>query len=73
MTYQQQIPAAHYKKVKSREFQVGDLVLKRVIQTTWQKDQRKLRPNWEGPYIIIAWGGKESYTLVDQNGNQLKK
>jgi len=31
-TYQQQIRASHYKKVKPREFQVGDLVLKRVIQ-----------------------------------------
>jgi len=38
------------------------LVLKRVIPTTRQKDQGKLRPNWEDPYIIVAWGGKGLYT-----------
>jgi len=38
------------------EFQVGDLVLKRVIQTTRQKDQGKLEPNWEVPYTIVREG-----------------
>jgi len=37
--YQRQTQTAHHKKVKVREFYVGDLVLKRVIQTTQQKDQ----------------------------------
>ena len=38
------------------------------------KDQKKLGPNWEGPYIIIAREGKgSSYTLVDQDENQLYK
>ena len=58
--------------MKAREFQVGDLVLKCVIQTTGQWDQGKLGRNWEGPYIIIARGEKGSYTLADQEGNQLK-
>ena len=60
-TYQQQIRAAHFKKVKVREFQVGDLVLKRGIQTTRQKDQVKFGHNWKGPYIIIARGGIVHY------------
>jgi len=51
----------------------GDLVLKRVIQTTRQKDQRKLGPNWEGPYTIITQGHKGSYTSIDQDGKILKK
>jgi len=59
--------------VKSREFQIRDLALKRVIHNTRSKDQGKLGPNWEGPYIIIARGGKGSYTLADQVGNQLNK
>jgi len=37
------------------------------------KDQEKLGPNWEGPYIVIAREGKGSYTLVDQDENQLYK
>ena len=71
-TYQQQIRAAHPKKVRSREFLVGDLVLTCVIQSTQQKDHRKLEPNWECPYIITARGGNRSYALADQEGNQLK-
>ena len=73
VTYQKQIRTAHQKKMKSREFHVGDLVLKCVIQSTWQKDHGKLEPNWVGPYIVIARGGNMSYTLVDQGGNQLTK
>ena len=42
-TYQQQIRTAHHK-VKVHKSQVGDLVLKHVIQTTRQKDQGKLGP-----------------------------
>jgi len=40
--------------VKFRQFQVRDLVLKRLIQSKRQKDHMKLRPNWEGAYIVIA-------------------
>ena len=35
--------------------------------------QGKLRPNWEGSYIIVARGGKGSYILADQHGNQFNK
>jgi len=59
--------------VKPKEFLVRDLVLKRVIQSTRQKNHGKLGPNWDGPYIIIACGGNESYTLADPGGNQLNK
>jgi len=34
VTYQQQIWAAHHKKVKPKEFLIEDLVLRRVIQST---------------------------------------
>jgi len=49
------------------------LVLKRVILTTRQKDQGKLRPNWKGLYIIIARRGKGSYIVADQDGKMFKK
>ena len=71
--YQKQIRVAHHKKVKPMEFQIRVLILRRVIQRTRPKDHRKLRPNWEGPYIIIASGGNMSYTLVDQGRSQLNK
>jgi len=45
VAYQQQIKAFHHKKVKPCEFQVGDLVLKRVIQSTKECNAGKLGPN----------------------------
>ena len=70
--YQQQIRTAHHK-VKVQKSQVGDSVLKHMIQTTRQKDQGKIGPNWEGLYIIIAQEGKGSDTLADQDEKILKK
>ena len=71
--YQQQIQAAHHKKLRPKEFQIRDLILKYVIHSTRQKDHEKLGPNWEGPYIITTRGGNGSYTLADQGRNQLNK
>ena len=59
--------------MKTREFQVGNLVLKRVIQSTQEKNVGKFGPNWEGPYTVVAKGGKGSYTLVDQDRRMLNK
>ena len=61
----QQVKAAHTnKKVKAREFQIGDLVLKHVIRSIEVKNVGKLGANWEGPYTVVAKGGKGSYTVT---------
>ena len=52
--YQQQIKASNGKKVKPREFQFSNLVLKRVIQSTKERNSEKLGPNWESAYFITA-------------------
>ena len=47
----QNFMAKHYNsRVRYRDFQVGDLILKKVIGSTRDPTQRKLGPNWEGPY-----------------------
>jgi len=66
--YQQQIKAAHHKKVKAREFQIGNQVVKHVIQSTEEKNMGTLEANWKGPYTMVVKGGKDSYTLADQDG-----
>jgi len=39
------------KKVRLREFQEGELVMKKII--TVQKDNRgKWMPNYSGPYVV---------------------
>ena len=39
--------------VKLRHFNIGDLVLKRVLLATRNSAHGKLGPNWEGPYKVI--------------------
>ena len=48
--------AKHYNsKVKHRDFQVGDLVLRKVMGAAKDPTQGKLSPNWKGPYRITSW------------------
>ena len=48
--------AKHYNSnVKHRDFQVGDLVLRKVMSTTRDPSQGKLGLNWEEPYRIVSW------------------
>ena len=47
--------AKHYNSmVRHRDFQVGDLVLRKVTGTTKDISQGKLGPNWEEPYKIAS-------------------
>jgi hypothetical protein len=61
-TLKQKIAARHNKKVVKREFEVGDLVLRRN-----QKDSEegKLAVNWEGPYKVRMKTGTWAYGLED--------
>jgi len=58
----QKIAARHSKKVIKREFEVGDLVLRRN-----QKDSKegKLVANWEGPYRVRMKTETGAYRLED--------
>ncbi|XP_075662931.1 uncharacterized protein LOC142632403 [Castanea sativa] len=68
----QDMMANHYtSKVKHRDFQVGDLVLRKVLGATKDAFQGKLGPNWEGPYRIISWRRKGTYYLETLDGRKL--
>ena len=47
--YQQDVRRYHNRRVKSRTFQEGDLVL-RLIQD--QTNMHKLSQPWEGPFVV---------------------
>ena len=47
--YQQDLRCYHSRRVRTRTFQEGDLVL-RLIQD--QTDMHKLSPPWEGPFVV---------------------
>ena len=68
----QNLMAKHYNSnVKRRNFQVGDLVLWKVMGATRDPLQRKLDPNWEGPYRIVSWQRKGTYHLETLDGQKL--
>ncbi|KAI8571781.1 hypothetical protein RHMOL_Rhmol01G0145700 [Rhododendron molle] len=67
--YQRRIARAFNKKVKSRDLQEGDMVLKEICAPIFDLGG-KFRPKWVGPYIIksILSGGAAS--IVDLDGNK---
>lgn len=60
--YQQDLHRYHSRRVKTRTFQEGDLVL-RLIQD--QTDMHKLSPPWEGPFVVSKNLNNGSYYLID--------
>jgi len=58
-------------KVRHRNFQVGDLVLRKVMGSTKDTFQGKLRLNWEGPYKVVSWNRKGTYHLETLDGQKL--
>ena len=60
--YQQDMHRYHSRRVKTRTFQEGDLVL-RLIQN--QTDMHKLSPPWEGPFVVSKNLNNGSYYLID--------
>ena len=51
----QNLVSKHYNfNVRHRDFQVGDLLLRRVTSTAKDPSQGKFGPNWEGPYRITS-------------------
>ena len=60
----QNLMAKHYNSnIKHRDFQVRDLMLRKVMGATRDPSQGKLGPNWEGPYKISSWQRKGTYHL----------
>jgi transposase InsO family protein len=72
-SYQQQMRREHDKNIKPRVFQVGDLVLRKVMTNTRKGNEGKLGPNWEGPYKLISQAGVGSYRLEDLDGKPIPR
>ena len=69
--YQRRVKCAFDKHVAPREFQINDLVLKKVEATG--KHVGKLEPNWEGPFRVSAVRGQGAYELEDMQGMKLPR
>jgi hypothetical protein len=71
--YQQRMRREHNKNVKPRTFQIGDLVLRKVMANTRRPNEGKLGPNWEGSYKVLSHAGHGAYRLEDLNGKPIPR
>jgi hypothetical protein len=66
------VAKAYNKKVKSKSFQVGELVWKTILPIVSKSNQfSKWSPNWEGPYKVIKVIFRNSYLLETLQGERL--
>ena len=63
--YQHKLKQGYDANVKLRPLVPGDLVLRKVLDTTKNPAWGKLGPNWEGPYRITSMAGIGAYFLED--------
>ncbi|KAJ9543856.1 hypothetical protein OSB04_023563 [Centaurea solstitialis] len=74
MAAQKGIVERHFnKKVKAKNFQVGDYVLRHVFQNTQEPNAGKLSIKWEGPYIISKVIGNGAYRLTTIEGMEIPR
>ena len=63
----------HYNaKVRHRDFQIGNLVQRKVMGAAKDPLQGKLGPNWEGSYRITSWQRKGTFHLETMDGRKLQ-
>jgi hypothetical protein len=66
--YQQTLRRYNDKAVRHRSFEVGDLVLRRILTG---EGRHKLSPLWEGPFIVSKITRPGSYRLTQMDGTEL--
>ena len=71
--YQQDLARHYNQDVKTREFGVGDLVLRKVVGHMRDTNAWKLALTWEGPYRVIVIAGAEVYYLKDLDEKPLPR
>ncbi|KAI5332918.1 hypothetical protein L3X38_023047 [Prunus dulcis] len=72
-SYQQRLKSYFDKRTKIRQFQLGDLVLRKAFITAQRQGSKKMKPNWVGPYVISRSGAKRSYTFDTMEGKEIPR
>ena len=71
--YQQKMANYYNKRVKLRQLDIEDLVMRKVTPTTRDSAQGKLSPTWEGPYRVVHYSRQGSYHLETVDRQKLPK
>ena len=66
--YQQQARRYQSREVRAKTYNIGELVLRLP-----EKKKDKLKPKWEGPFIIDKFLTGEAYRLRDASDNRLER
>ena len=66
--YQRKTARYYNQKVKPRSYKPGDLVLKQLLPARKNPAHGKLRPSWEGPYIVTRVIRPGNYELQTEEG-----
>ena len=68
------VARAYNKNVKSKSFQVGDLVWKTILPLGMKSNMfGKWSPSWEGPYKIIKVISRNSFIMKTLQGEILHR
>ena len=73
VSYHRRLENLYNKRVKSRVFQPGDLVLRKVFKNITNPISGKFQANWEGPYIVTRVDKSGSYALDKLDGTPVPK
>ena len=65
--YQQKLARRYNQGVRAREFNAGDLVLRKVVGSMRDTNVGKLAQTWVGPYRVTAIAGVGAYYLENLN------
>ncbi|GKV50689.1 hypothetical protein SLEP1_g57387 [Rubroshorea leprosula] len=71
MAHQSRVAKFYNKRVRARQFQVSNLVLRKAGLTNTYAHMGKLAPNWKGPYMVINIKRPGCYQLTDVQGRPL--
>ena len=71
--YQQKLKQGYDTGVRVRPLALGDLVLRKVVDTAKNPSWGKLGPNWEGSYRISSVVGIGAYFLEDLDENVISR
>ena len=71
--YQQKLAWRYNRDVRKREFEVRDLVLRKVVGNTRDVNVGKLALTWEGPYRVTAIASAGAYYLEDLDERPLPR
>ncbi|KAK3031413.1 hypothetical protein RJ639_037411 [Escallonia herrerae] len=69
----QRVARYYNHKVRSKQFNEGDLVLRKLEVSNPKAATRKLSPNWEGPYRVIKVLKTGAYALGTLSGESIPR